>query len=195
MIYYYVCDVEKTQRNDRKRSERRSRGLRRKIQRNHDNDILIKRYGSDILDSEEFEVALAQTHHHRSSVGDHSIHTARAGLTMCSLINKAGIHIDLRKVVRISLLHDLGMLGRDVRYRNNNECRHLHPANSAETARKLWTDMDPKSERAIMSHMWPLSDMRPNSREAVILCLADKVTAIGDRCNPKSRKIVSSILG
>jgi uncharacterized protein len=169
-------------------------GLKRKEQRNLRNDVLIKRYGNDILHSDEFEVALSQVHHHRSSVGDHSIHTARAGLTICNLINKTGIRIDKRKLVRISLLHDLGMLGRDERYRNNFICGYLHPKNSAITAQKLWHDIDEKSVKAIESHMWPLSFTMPTSKEAFILCLADKVTAIGDRFNPKSRVIVSAVL-
>ena len=169
--------------------------LRRKAQRNQENDVLIKRFGNDILKSEEFEAALTQTHHHRSSVGDHSIMTARAGLTMCNLMKKAGVHIDQRKVVRISLLHDLGMLGRDERYRNNFMCGYLHPKNSAVTAQKLWSDIDRKSVRAIESHMWPLSPCMPRSKEAVILCLADKVTAIGDRINPKTRRVESPVLG
>ncbi len=163
--------------------------MRRKAQRNIENDVLIQKYGSDILDSKEFEFALNQIHHHRSSVGDHSIMTARAGLTMCNLINKTGIRIDERKVVRISLLHDLGMLGRYDRYRNNFICGYLHPKNSAVTAQKLWSDIDPKSIKAIKSHMWPLSLCMPTSKEAVILCLADKVAAFGDRFNPKDRKV------
>ena len=173
----------------------RNKEMRRKERRNQRNDILIRKYGNDILKSSEFEIALSQKHHHRSSVGDHSILTARAGLTMCKMFNKTGIRIDERKVVRISLLHDLGMLGRDDRYRNNHECRQLHPKNSAITARKLWNDIDPKSIRAITSHMWPLSSSAPRSKEAVILCVADKVTALGDCFNPKNRKVLSSILG
>ena len=168
--------------------------MRRKAQRNRENDVLIKRFGSDILDSEEFKVALAQTHHHRSSVGDHSIHTARAGLTMCNVISKAGIHIDERKIVRISLLHDLGILGRYEKYKNNFECGYRHPQESTVTAKKLWHDIDPKSIRAIRSHMWPLSPTMPTSKEAFILCIADKATALGDRFNRKDRKITSPIL-
>ena len=114
---------------------------------------------------------------------------------MCNVISKTGIHIDERKVVRISLLHDLGMLGRDERYKNNFECGRMHPKNSAITARKLWADIDPKSEKAIRSHMWPLSLSMPTSKEAVILCIADKVTALGDAFNPKNRKVLSPILG
>ena len=168
--------------------------MRRKAQRNRENDVLIKRFGNDILKSEEFEAALTQTHHHRSSVGDHSIHTARAGLTMCNVMSKAGIHIDERKIVRISLLHDLGILGRHEKYKNGFECGYRHPKDSAVTARKLWRDIDQKSIRAIKSHMWPLSPTMPTSREAFILCIADKATALGDRFNRKDRKIVSPIL-
>ena len=162
--------------------------MRRKAQRNRENDVLIKRYGSDILDSEEFKVALAQTHHHRSSVGDHSIHTARAGLTMCNVISKAGIRIDERTIVRISLLHDLGILGRDEKYKNSFECGYRHPMDSTITARKLWSDIDRKSIRAIRSHMWPLSPTMPHSKEAFILCIADKASALGDRFNRKDRR-------
>ncbi len=111
---------------------------------------------------------------------------------MCNLISKAGIRIDERKVVRISLLHDLGMMGRKDRYRNNFMCGYLHPKISAVAAQKIWNDIDAKSMKAIRSHMWPLSLAVPTSREAVILCLADKVTAIGDALNPKSRKVVSA---
>ena len=168
--------------------------LRRKAQRNRENDVLIKKYGSDILDSEEFKDALAQIHHHRSSVGDHSIHTARAGLTMCNVISKAGIHIDERKIVRISLLHDLGILGRHEKYKSGFECGYRHPKDSAVTAKKLWQDIDPKSIRAIKSHMWPLSPIMPKSKGAFILCIADKATALGDRFNRKDRKIVSPVL-
>ena len=167
--------------------------MRRKAQRNLENDYLIKRYGNDILHSEEFKDALAQTHHHRSSVGDHSIHTARAGLTMCNVISKAGIHIDERKIVRISLLHDLGILGREEKYKSSFECGYRHPKDSTVTAKKLWHDIDQKSIRAIRSHMWPLSPTMPTSKEAFILCIADKATAIGDRFNKKDRRINSPV--
>lgn len=168
--------------------------MRRKAQRNRENDVLIKRYGSDILCSSEFKDALTQTHHHRSSVGDHSIHTARAGLTMCNVIRKAGIHVDERRLVRVSLLHDLGILGRHEKYSNSFQCGYRHPLDSAVTAKKLWSDIDPKSIRAIKSHMWPLSPTMPTSKEAFILCIADKATALGDRFHRKDRKIVSPIL-
>ena len=167
----------------------------RKEQRNQRNDVLIKEYGSDILHSDEFESALSQTHHHCSSVGVHSIMTARAGLSICNVINKTRFHIDEQRFVRIALLHDLGMLGRTVRYKNNFMCGYLHPKNSVDTARKLWADIDKKSIRAIRSHMWPLSLRIPTSREGLILCIADKVSAVGDRFKPQNRQTLASVLG
>lgn len=166
----------------------------RKELRNQRNDALIRQYGSDILHSDEFETALSQTHHHRSSVGVHSIMTARAGLTICNVINKTRFHIDERMIVRISLLHDLGMLGRTVRYRNKFMCGYLHPKNSAEAAKDLWDDIDEKSVRAIRSHMWPLSLAIPTSREGLVLCIADKVSAVGDRFKPKNRQELAAVL-
>ena len=154
--------------------------MRRKAQRNRENDVLIKRYGSDILASEEFKVALAQIHHHRSSVGDHSIHTARAGLSMCNVIRK--IRIDEKKIVRISLLHDLGILGRDEKYKSSFECGYRHPKDSAEVAKKLWHDIDKKSVRAIRSHMWPLSPTMPTLTLGVRLTsILEKSSAIRSR--------------
>ena len=138
----------------------------------------IERHGRDILDSEEFRRALLQTHHHKTTVGEHSIRTAGMGLKIVDSLKKSGIKVDEHKVVRIALLHDLGMLGRKKRYRNDFECGYKHPGNSAETAKKIWKDIDLGSIKAIKSHMWPLSLNVPSSREAFVLCLADKLASI-----------------
>ena len=144
----------------------------------HDYSIRIKKYGKDILDSQEFIKATHQVHHLRTSVANHSLLTAKMGLKVCDRLKKRGITVDENKVVRVALLHDLGMLGRAHRYKNNFECGYYHPINSVITAKKLWPEIDPASENAIQSHMWPLSLSIPTSREAFILCLADKMASI-----------------
>ncbi len=146
----------------------------------HINGLRIKQFGGDILSSEAFSKAMSQKHHCRSSVAKHSVLTARVGLVLCDFFNKRGVELDPVKVVRISLLHDLGMLGRKERYRNNFVCGYLHPKNSAITAKELWDDIDQKSIAAIRSHMWPLSLEMPHSKEAFVLCMADKIAAVGD---------------
>ncbi len=141
---------------------------------------LIRKYGRDILNSKEFKKACSQVHHYRTSVGAHSVLTARMGLKICRRLRRLGIDIDERKVVRTALLHDLGMVGRKLLYRNNFECGYLHPKNSAVIAGKIWKDIDKGSLKAIKSHMWPLSLSIPTSGEAFVLCLADKMASMKD---------------
>ena len=143
-------------------------------------DRRIRLYGRDILATEEFKRALAQTHHMCTSVGAHSLMAARMGLKVCDFLKRRGVDVDEEKVVRIALLHDMGMLDRYNRYKNNFECGRLHPGNSADAAKKIWSDIDDESLDAIRGHMWPLSVTMPHTKEGFVLCLADKMAAITD---------------
>jgi hypothetical protein len=143
-------------------------------------DDRIKRYGGDIIKTEEFKRMFSQRHHLKDSLGRHTVSTARMGLTICDFLKRRGISVDEEKVVRTALLHDLGMLDRGKRYKNNFECGRFHPGNSAIEAKKLWPDIDDKSLDAIKSHMWPLSLSMPKTKEAFILCLADKLATMKD---------------
>ena len=143
-------------------------------------NMLIKKYGSDILCSEEFIQAFSERHHLKSNVGNHSILTARMSLNLCKVLNRFGYIVDEENAVRISLLHDLGMLGRKEKYKNTRVCHRMHPIDSAITAKQIWNDIDRDSVAAIRNHMWPLTPKRPASREAYVLCVADKMAAVGD---------------
>ncbi len=148
--------------------------------KNADINRRIKRYGGDIINSEDFKRMFSQRHHLKDSLGRHTVSTARMSLKICDFLNRRGISVDEEKVVRIALLHDLGMLDRNERYKNNYECGRLHPGNSAEAAKKLWPNIDDESLDAIKSHMWPLSLSVPKTKEAFILCLADKLATMKD---------------
>ncbi len=146
----------------------------------------IIQYGKDIFQTPEWKRATNQTHHYKTSVAKHSIATANMGLIICDYLKQKGIEVDERTVVRICLLHDLGMLGRDERYKNFVMCGYLHPKNSANAAKQIWDDIDSKSIKAIKSHMWPLSLDVPSSKEAFVLCLADKMASFTDLLEKKS---------
>ncbi|MCR5558140.1 MAG: HD domain-containing protein [Butyrivibrio sp.] len=148
----------------------------------------IKEYGKDILDSKEFLQGVRQIHHLRTLVAAHSLRTAKIALKICDRLERCGLKVDERRAVRAALLHDLGMLGRSQRYKNNFECGYRHPINSVATARKIWPDIDPKSINAIKSHMWPLSLSVPSSKEAFIVCFADKMASIADIFPKKGKK-------
>ncbi len=140
----------------------------------------IKRYGGDIIGRDEFKRMFSQPHHMWTSLGRHTVLTAKIGLAICDLYKRRGRSVDEEKVVRIALLHDMGMLDRNDRYRNNLDCCRKHPTNSAREAGRIWKDIDEESLDAIRSHMWPLSRSRPHSREAFILCIADKIASMMD---------------
>ena len=141
---------------------------------------MIRKYGRDILASDKFRQARGQIHHYRTSVASHSIKTAISGLKLCSIMRRMGISVDARMVVRTALLHDLGMVGRSDLYRNNYECCMKHPGNSASISRQICSEIDEKSLAAIESHMWPLSVHMPGSKEAFVLCMADKIASVKD---------------
>ncbi len=150
-------------------------------------DHRIRDYGGDIIESDEFRRMMSQSHHLKTSVGKHSVSTAQMGLAICDFLKRTGIEVDEEKVVRISLLHDVGMLDRNRRYRNNYECGKMHPTNSAKEAKQIWPDIDPESQAAIKSHMWPLSRTMPHTKEGAVLCMADKLASLKDIV-PKKRK-------
>ena len=162
------------------RSSRRSR-RREKTQ----NDLI--RYGREILQSDEMSRAFNQTHHARTTVGDHTMRVAKASLAICYTLDRIHIKTDIPAVVKGSLCHDLGILGRDNKYSSNRECSRQHPVDSAQIAHKLVKDLPDKTSDIIDRHMWPFGQCKfPNSLEGVIVSAADKYVAIRDFVHMKS---------
>ena len=53
----------------------------------------------------------------------------------------------------------------------------MHPSYAAANAKRDF-NINEKEEHIIRSHMWPLTVTKlPKSREAVIVCIADKLTS------------------
>ncbi|MBQ9632991.1 MAG: HD domain-containing protein [Lachnospiraceae bacterium] len=138
----------------------------------------IKRYGRDILSSDTFKRALEQVHHYDNSVGRHSLQVAWETLRVCKVLRQLGIEVDERKAVRAALLHDLGMIGREMKYANNYETSRKHPVDSLAVARKLVPDLDESMIQAIERHMFPIFAKPPTKAEAVAVCIADKLASI-----------------
>lgn len=144
-------------------------------------NYLLHFYGSSIMHSEEFRQAMKQTHHKKTTVGDHSIKVARASIKICRVLNKFHIKTRMDDVVIGSLCHDLGILGRKHSFSNGRECLKEHPVRSLDVARRLIPDINYNTEKIIRCHMWPIAPLRvPTSRESIIVSIADKYAAIGD---------------
>ena len=130
-----------------------------------------------ICSSAIFQEAMAQEHHYDTTLGRHSVLVYRQALRICKALEKKGIMTDRRCITVASLCHDLGMVGRKDRYKNNLECCIKHPRAALAEAGKLIDNIDPKTKKAILSHMWPLGVRIPTSREGWILAAADKIVS------------------
>ena len=141
----------------------------------------IRYYGREILVSPELKRAYQQKHHNWSTVGEHTLRVAAASLAICYALRKLNIRIDASAVVKGSLCHDLGILGRWEKYSSSKETSRKHPADSVEVARSLLGDLPEKTSDIIERHMWPAGHSKaPNSLEAVIVSAADKFAAVKD---------------
>ena len=134
--------------------------------------------GEAVLFSDVFESALHQVHHHALSVADHTLNVALTSMDICYFLDRLHVKADKRDVVIGALAHDLGILGRYEKYRNNLECCRRHPVDSVRIARDLIPDLNEKTEQIIRRHMWPLSLRPPCSREGMIVMAADKYSSI-----------------
>lgn len=168
----------------RRRSERNPAAVAARagrIARNERIMLDLERYGGEILHSDEMEKAFQQTHHNWSTVGEHTLRVARASLAICYALRRLHIRTDIPAVVRASLCHDLGILGRYEKFSGNRECYRQHPIDSVKIARALADDLSEKSADIIERHMWPAAhSKRPNSLEGVIVSSADKYASIKD---------------
>lgn len=140
----------------------------------------ILRYGGDIIGSDAFARAGMETHHVRGDVASHSMAVCTIAARICDFLEKNRIRINKKDVIQAALCHDLGMIGRDKKYRDDQEAWRRHPADSVTEARAIVPDLSREAEEMISSHMWPLSGKRPRSREAIVLNIADKCASFAD---------------
>ncbi len=130
-------------------------------------------YGRDVYTSEIFTSAFGQTHHYYTTVGDHTLNVALTSLKMAYALEKLRIRSSRRRLVIGSLCHDLGIIGRADKFKNNRVCCHQHPIDSLAIAKRLVPGLDDRTENIIIRHMWPLTLLPPTNRESVIVDLAD----------------------
>ena len=137
-------------------------------------------YGDTILKRPEFEQAMRQTHHKRTTVGKHTLHVAAAAIGICIVLDKIHIKVKEEDVVKGALLHDLGILGRGGKYKDNHECLRKHAEDSVKTAKEILPELNKNTEEIIRNHMWPFSGRHPKTKEAVIVAAADKIASVRD---------------
>lgn len=116
--------------------------------------------------------------HYISNLYDHS---SRVALCAYDLSRRMYLDIDGKSLAIGAMLHDYYLY----QARHNKEIRTKdhwfgHPDTALKNAEKEF-QLSELEKNIITSHMWPLTFRHfPRSREAVLVCLADKICAFGE---------------
>lgn len=137
---------------------------------------IMLEYGRKVLLSDEFKRSFHQPHHLNRTVGDHTLGVTAEAVRLCF---EWGYEDEdtLKNVVTASLCHDLGILGRKEKYRNNAECLVRHPLDSVDEYIRITGERDERVIDSIKHHMFPLKPGLPKYKEGWILTFADKIAA------------------
>ena len=143
--------------------------------RNHRQDIRkdIRKYGGDILRSDNFKSSAKNIQHSNVSVMKHSMKVAYASMW---ITKKLRLKCNKEDLVRGALLHDYFLYDwHDDDHRGlKNLHGFYHPGVALKNAMAEYTLTD-RQKNIISSHMWPLTLRNiPKCKEAWVVTAADK---------------------
>lgn len=123
----------------------------------------------DLLTHPKVNELHSYSQHLNTSRLQHSLNVA-----YYSFLFSKRLKANTEETVRAALLHDFFLY--DWRSDQPVAGSHLdvHPQQALLNAKTV-TDVTPLMEDVILSHMWPLGSQKPNSKEAWIVSIADKV--------------------
>lgn len=137
---------------------------------------LLKQYGTDILESDNFLKSENYIQHGDVSVKRHSISVAKHSLLLAECL---GIKCNKRDLVRGALLHDYFLY--DWHSKEHGGLRNLHgfyhPGIALKNAEKEYR-LNRRQSDIIKKHMWPLTVVPPECKEAWIVTMADKYCSL-----------------
>lgn len=134
-------------------------------------DSLIKKY----IEEPVVQSMKEYVQHGSVSTYEHSLKVTQ----ICFKMNRRlHLNLDEEKLISAAMLHDFYLYDWHKSSKEHRLHGFFHPHIAAVNAKKYF-DLGEKECRAIESHMWPLTFRKiPSSREAWILCLADKYCAL-----------------
>lgn len=135
----------------------------------------IKQYLTGIIDTPQAQSMKTFIQHGHITTYTHVINVV---CMSCRVDERLHAHSDRRSLIRGAFLHDFYLY--DWHDPTSNEGLHgfRHPVRALAKAEALF-ELNPKERNIIISHMWPLTITRiPKCREAVIVCLSDKMCAL-----------------
>lgn len=128
------------------------------------------------------------------------LHSLAVAYFSLYLVTKLRIRCDRRSLVRGAILHDYFLY--DWHIKNGREVHKLHgfthPDTALRNAAREFSLNDIEAD-IIAHHMFPLTLKPPKSREALIVCLADKYCAVSEvlfrRAYVRERRVFSRASG
>ena len=135
---------------------------------------LVYKYGADILDDERFEKEKDFIQHGDTTTHHHSLAVAYVSVYLALRSRR---RLDMRSIVRGALLHDYFLYDWHEKNQYHNLHGYTHAKRSLRNAKRDF-NINEKEAEIIYCHMFPLNLTRPpKSKEAQIVCIADKLCA------------------
>lgn len=137
---------------------------------------VLKKYGADILNSENFKSTKAYIQHGNMSVQEHCINVTKTSLAICDRLK---IKCNTRDLVRGALLHDYFLYDwhKTDTIKSHRLHGFFHPGRALRNAKKEYR-LTRRQADIIKKHMWPLTLVPPMCREAWIVTMADKYCSL-----------------
>ena len=133
-------------------------------------------YADKWLRNEKIRQMCQLMHHRDMSILDHAYHVAYKSYKIAM---HCPFRIDTDSVVTMAFLHDYFLYDRKIPHTRLYHS-YRHPVIAAENAMRDFNITD-KEYLGILTHMWPqVFWLVPRSREAWVLCIADKLCAVGE---------------
>ena len=114
--------------------------------------------------------------HGRITTYDHCISVAREAF---NLNRRLHMHTDEKRLVRAAFLHDYFLYDWHVKDRSHRFHGFTHPRRALENADKEF-QLTETERNMIYCHMFPLTPIPPSTKEAWIVCAADKICALSE---------------
>lgn len=130
--------------------------------------------GGEVLRSDQMQALRAFRQHGSVSRYAHCLSVAYLSLAMARRLR---LHVDARCMVRGALLHDFFLYDWHDKGRRSPLHGFTHPGVAERTAREHFPLTKAECE-VIRRHMFPLTPAWPKTREAMLVSLADKVSAV-----------------
>lgn len=139
-----------------------------------DVEQLILDCGSDILNSKGMEFEKTQRHHGRISCFEHSVAVAYISVWLATIFR---IKVDAASLIRGALLHDYFLYN----WREEDIAHTSHALTHAKTACKnahKEFGLNKIERDIITKHMYPITPKPPLYKESILVCIADKLSAV-----------------